>query len=321
MRIKKILLILAAVTLYSFSVFFCHSAKEDASRTYLLLTDPIDAVRAEEIFDQEAVLADSVGFCFWGERENQWVSCKETGGIAEVTAILVSGNPGLLDAEALTWQEGCFLDEATAQAIFGTTACSWQSVWYRDSAYRVLDTVSAKKPTMLAAAQEADGLILNRCVLHTTVKTGKQTAQQFLLRWGLAGVTIGYYPLWVAVYDFLLIFPGILVAEIYFYGRNRAQSKGKKVILLLTVLCLLWLLVSRIQLLPDMLPSRWSDFSFWGRWWEDQRGNFQRIQRIPMGERPLQILRNLVKSILSATGAILLALWNVRRQNHADTAD
>ena len=321
MRIKKILLILAAVTLYSLSVFFCHSAKEDASRTYLLLTDPIDAVRAEEIFDQEAVLADSVGFCFWGERENQWVSCKETGGIAEMTAILVSGNPGLLDAEALTWQEGCFLDEATAQAIFGTTACFWQSVWYRDSAYRVLDTVSAQKPTMLAMAKKAEGLILNRCVLHTTVETGKQTAQQFLLRWGLAGDTIDYYPLWVAVYDFLLIFPGILVAEIYFYGRKCTQSKGKKVILLLSVLCLLGLLVSRIQLLPDMVPSRWSDFSFWGRWWEDQCKNFQRIQRIPMGERPLQILRNLVKSILSSTTAILLVLWNLRRQNHADTAD
>lgn len=321
MRIRKILLILASATLYSFSVFFCHSAKEDASRTYLLLSDPIDAARAEEIFPQEAVLEESIGFCFWGERENQWVSCKETGGIAEVTAVMVSGNPGLLDAEALTWREGCFLDEATAQALFGTTDCSRQTVWYQDRAYRVLDTVSSPKPTILAMAKEAEGLILNRCVLHTTVETGKQMAQQFLLRWGLAGDTIDYHPLWVAAYDFLLIFPGILVAEIYFYGRKRAQSKGKKVILLLIVLCLLSLLGSRFQFLPDMVPSRWSDFSFWGRWWEDQRGNFQRIQRIPMGERPLQILRNLVKSILSSTAAILLVLWNLRRQNHADTAD
>lgn len=321
MRIRKILLILVTVILYVCAVLFCLSAKEDAGRTYLLLSDQIDVTRAEDTFSKEAAFEESIGFCFWGEQKNQRLNCKETGGIAEVTGVLLSGNPGLLDAEELTWQEGCFLDEATAQILFGTTDCSQQTAWHDDRPYRVLGTISATKPTMLAVAEESDGLILNRCVLDVPVETGKQTAQQFQLRWGLAGELIDFYPLWVAVYDFLLILPGILIFQIFFFVRNCNQSWGKRTVLLLITICLLIFLGSRIRFLPDMVPSRWSDFSFWGNWWEGQRQNFQLVLCTPMGERYLQMMMNMVKSIGSSTAAILLTLWNLRRQNHADTAD
>lgn len=321
MRIKKILLILLTVILYIYAVLFCLSAKEAANRTYLLLSEPIDAVRAEDIFTQEAALTDSIGFCFWGERENQWVSCKETGGVAEVMQVLLFGNPGLLDAEELTWRSGCYLDEDTALTLFGTSDCTEQTVWHNDRADRAFDTISATQPTMLAIAEASDGLVLNRCVLDVSAETGKQSAQQFLLRWGLAGEVIDYYPLWVAVYDFLLILPLYLTFKFYFFGSSRTQSRGKRMILLLIMICLLVLLGSRIRFLPDMFPSRWSDFSFWGNWWGEQRLNFQLVLRTPMGERHLQMMMDMVKSILSSTAAIGLTVWTLRRQRYADTAD
>lgn len=314
MRIRKILLTFAAVIFYVSAVLFCLSAKEDANRTYLLLSDPIAAARAEDIFTQEAALTDSVGFCFWGEKQNQWVSCKETGGIAEVTQVMLSGNPGLLDAEELTWQDGCFLDATTAQKLFGTADCSEQTAWHDDRPYRVLESVSATQPTMLRVAEGSDGAVLNRCVLNVTAETGQQTAQQFLLRWGLQGELIDFCPLWVAVYDFLLILPGILILQIYFCGRKCIRSRGKNTILLLVVICLLVLLSSRILFLPNMFPSRWSDFSFWGTWWEEQQENFQLVLRTPMGQRQLQMLLDMVKSVVCSTLSFVLVLWGVRRE-------
>lgn len=321
MKVRKRILILAAVFLYGCAVHFCRAAKEDANCTYIMLSAPIEAAKAEDIFTREAALADSVGFCFWGEQKNRWVSCKETGGIAEVTAVLISGNPGLLDAEELFWQKGCFLDEATAQTLFGTADCREQTVWDHGKSYRVFDTIAAPQPTMLTVAEASHGLVLNRCVLHVPVETGKQTAQQFLLRWGLAGEVIDYYPLWVVVYDSLLILPVFLIFQIYLYGRSRTQSRGKRILLLLTAGCLLLFFGSRLRFLPDMFPSRWSDFSFWGKWWEGQRENLRLVLRASMGERHLQLMMNMVKSIGSSTGAMLLTLWNLRRQKHADTAD
>ena len=62
MRMKKVLLIVLSVILYVCAVLFCLSAKEAANLTYLLLSEPIDAARAEDIFTQETAPVDSIGF-------------------------------------------------------------------------------------------------------------------------------------------------------------------------------------------------------------------------------------------------------------------
>lgn len=315
MKLRKILLLLTAAALYTLAAYFCSAAKEDATRTYLLLSEPIHADRAEDIFEQEASLADPMSFCFWGEQEKQWIACKETGGIAEVTQIFLSGNTALLDAPELIWQEGCYLDRSTAQTLFGTADCSRQTLWQNDHSYRVFQTISRERPTMIVPASEVNGAVLNRCVLDAPTETGTQTARQFLLRWGLSGEIIEFYPLWVAVHNLPVILPGIHL--LIWAVQQRKRSKLKFGIAL--SLCLL--LCSQIRILPDMIPTRWSDFSFWGIWWEAQIENIQLVLMTPMGERHLQMMLNMVKSIICSTAAFAIMLWTLRRQNHANTAD
>ena len=319
-------IILIAAVLYLWAIFFCQSAKEDANLTYIVLSQSIDATAAEEIFAQETMLEDSVGFCFWGETVAQTVSCRETGGMAEVTQVLVSGNPEVLGAGILAWQNGCFLDEATAQNLFGTADCGNQTVWQGDIPYRVFGTISTLQPTMLTVAAEKDGADLNRGVLSGPTEQGAHTASQFLMRWGLQGELIGFYPLWVAVHNFLLILPGILLLMALIYGIRKFRAlpfpdRIKAGILLVGEVGLLIFLCGQISILPDMIPSRWSDFSFWGNWLEAQKENIQMVLLTPMGERHLQLMLNMVKSILSSTAAFLIAAWTRRRQRYADPAD
>ena len=316
-------MLLAATVLYLWAVCFCQAAKEDANLTYIVLSQSIDASVAEEIFEQEKNLSDSVGFCFWGEAAAQMVSCKETGGIAEVTQVLLSGNPEVLGVGILAWQDGCFLDEATEQKLFGTADCGGQTVWQGEIPYRVFGTISTLQPTMLTVAAEKDGAVLNRCVLSVPTEQGAQTASQFLMRWGLQGEMIDFYPLWAAVHNFLLILPGILLLAALVYGIKsfRMQVRIKSAISLLAVVGLLIFLSTRIIIIPDMIPSRWSDFSFWGNWLEAQKENIQLVLLTPMGERHLQMMLDMVNSILSSTAAFLIAAWTRRRQRYADTAD
>ena len=319
-------MLLAAVVLYLWAVSFCQLAKEDANLTYIVLSQSIDAAVAEEIFEQETMLEDSVGFCFWGETAAQTVSCRETGGMTEVTQVLLSGNPEILGAGVLAWQDGCFLDEATAQKLFGTADCGDQTVWQGEIPYRVFSTISTLQPTMLTVAAEKDGAVLNRCVLSVTAEQGAQTASQFLMRWGLQGEMIGFYPLWAAVHNFLLILPGTLFLAALVYGIRKFRvlpfpDRVKLGILLVGEVGLLIFLCGQIIILPDMIPSRWSDFSFWGNWLEAQKENIQLVLLTPMGERHLKLMLNMVKSILSSTAAFLIAAWTRRRQHYADTAD
>lgn len=316
-------ILLTAVILYLWAIFFCRAAKEEVSLTYIRLSQSIDAARAEEIFAQEALLENPVGFCFWGEVTAQRVTCKETGAAAEMTQVLLSGNPEILGSGVLSWQNGCFLDDVTAEKLFGTAHCGEQMVWQEDVPYRVLGTISTLQPTMLTVAAKKEGAVLNRCALSVAAEQSEQIASQFLMRWGLQGERISFYPLWVAVHNFLLILPGSLLLRSLGYGiKNlRVQVRGKRLIFLLAEAGLLVLLCRQIIILPDMLPSRWSDFSFWGTWLEGQKENLHLVLLTPMGERHLQMMLNMVKSILSSTAAFFLAVWTRRRRPYADPAD
>lgn len=326
MSIKKILQLFALAILYGLAAFFCESSKKAANRTYLLLKEPIGSNQAENIFMQEAALSDSMGFCFWGEADAAYISCNATGGIAEVKQFLISGNPELLDVGVLAWQEGCFLDQKTAQSLFGTDDCKAQTIILGSRQYTVLGTLPAVQPTILRTAESADGAVLNRCVLASPAENRKETASQFVIRWGLQGSTIDFYALWAVTFHMLLILPTFLVLHFAVYGIRKFRSSAfpgrmKYLLLLIALLGMLFGIWKQIILLPDMVPNRWSDFSFWGRWWDDQWKNFQMVLRTPMSEGHLQMMLDMVKSILSSTAAILLSMWTFRRQTDEDTAD
>lgn len=326
MGIKMTLQLSALAILYGFAACFCNSAKEAATRTYLLLEEPIDAVQAEEIFAQESALAEPMGFCFWGEGDTAYLSCNATGGVAEAKQFLISGNPELLGAGVLAWQEGCFLDQKTAQSLFGTDDCHAQVVLIGESQYPVLGTLPMAQPTVLRIPEPEDRGVLNRCVLAAPAEDGKGAASQFLIRWGLQGSTIDFYALWAVTFHLLLIPPAFLLLRFAAYGirkvRNSVFPDRIKYLLLLAVLIgMLFFLWKQIIILPDMIPVRWSDFSFWGRWWDGQWKNLQTVLRTPMSEAHLQMMLDMVKSIGFSTAALLLFLWTFRRQTDEDTAD
>lgn len=326
MSIKKTLQLFALAILYGLAAFFCDSVKEAANRTYLLLEEPIGTIQAENIFMREADLSDSMGFCFWGEADAAYISCNATGGIAEVKQILISGNAELLDVGVLAWQEGCFLDQKTAQNLFGTDNCNAQTILLGSRQYPVLGTLPAVQPTILRVAETADGAVLNRCVLAAPAENGNGTASQFMIRWVLQGSSIDFYAIWAVTFNMLPVLPTYLVLHFAVYGIRKVRNSAfpgqmKYLLLLIALLGMLFGIWKQIIILPDMIPDRWSDFSFWGRWWDDQWKNFQMVLRTPMSEGHLQMMLDMVKSILSSTAAILLSMWTFRRQRDEDTAD
>ncbi len=326
MGFRKILQLFTLIILYGAAVFFCFSAKGYADKVYLLLEESIDPARAEEIFSRESALAEPIGFCFWGEADTVYLSCTATGGIAEAKQFLICGNPELLDAGVLAWQKGCFLDRKTAQSLFGTDDCHAQVIQVEDRQYSVLGSLSTAQPTVLRTAEAADGAVLTRCVLASPAECGEEEASQFMIRWGLQGSTIDFYSLWAATFNLLLILPPVLLLRLAVFVIKKVRSSTfpgriKYLLLLVGLIGMLIGLWKQIIILPDMIPVRWSDFSFWGRWWDGQWKNFQMVLRTPMSEAHLQMMLDMVKSILSSTAAILLSMWTFRRHTDEDTAD
>lgn len=331
----RLLLLAIGAVLYGFALLFCQREEGGAGLTQVLLEQTIDSAKAEQIMDTEVEEETPIRFCFWGENGEETPFCPVNGAQARGKVTLLAGHPALMEAEGLSWQKGCLMDEDTARALFGTDQCGSQRIALSGTEYPVLGTVSGSLPRILRLAEKEDGAVLNRCVLSLPPEEAKVQGEAFLLRHGLQGKILDGFPLWAVTWNLLLLFPGLLMLTAWTRLRKGWQSLtlsgvrgGQQRALLgktLLSFCLtagtLWLLGSRVVIPSNMIPSRWSDFSFWGSWWRGQKENFSLIVSTAPGSEQLQMRGNMVKSMVASTGAFLLALWAVRRENHADPAD
>lgn len=316
----RLFVLLAAAVLYAWAVAFWGLAREHGNYVHILLAQEVSVATGKEILSRQED-DEQIAFCFWGENDRQTVSCPETGNYAQVTRIFLWGNPELMGAGFLQWQEGCLVDEATAQTLFGTTLCGGQTLLYNGEPLRVCASVSAPRPTMLTLAEK--GQAMNRCVLALPAENGKTLGRQFLLQWGLSGTVMDFFPLLALTENLLLLFPGILLLTLCCrLGRGWRELSlaniplpllGRVALALALAAGTLWLLLQRLVIPQDFIPSRWSDFSFWGNWWKGQRENLMLILSTPLGGGQLQILLNMVKSMGASLAAAMLALGSRRR--------
>lgn len=327
--------LIAGVILFALSLIFCQRAEEGLSLTHILLSHPLNAAEISQITRQEAQEAAPLRFCFQGQGEDIAVSSPLTGVSRTVTPTYLAGNPELMNAAPLLWQEGCLIDEGTAQALFGTPHCGFQLLKVGNRTLPVLGTVPGSLPRILLLAQPQDGPVLNRLVLSLPQSQGAGQGEAFLLRHDLTGTLLAYDLPQSLMKNLLLLFPALLSAAFWrplrkgyrtltlsgvLHGQQRTLLLRTALSFLLT-LGTLWYFGRRLTIPAHMLPTRWSDFSFWGRWWKVQKENCLTIASTAPTAEQLQMTENMVKSIGTALAADLLALRAVRRNPHANPAD
>lgn len=323
--------ILLGIVLYLLALHFGKLSGEHLRLTYVVLDNGISSGKAEQIQHQEREEETPVGFCFWGEQPRKTLECRETGKTAQVSQILLAGNPELMEAASLAWQSGCLVDAQTAYTLFGTTKVGGQILWADGNSYPVLGIADAVRPVMVRMAEGEESL--DRLALAASGEGGTTEAAQCLIRWGLGGKILNPVFLWSLVQNFLLLFPGILCTIVCFRMARGWREIGDLFrqkqwpclcrILLAGVLFLggIWLLLSRVTIPSEMIPTKWSDFSFWGAWWAEERERILALLLTPMEDGRLQMLWNMIKSMAANAGACLAVLWPTRERQYADFTD
>lgn len=309
---KRIFWVLAAA-LYAVSLLFAHTAEQKGNGIYLLLDRGVTTAEAKEISRREQETEEPLGFCFYAVSEDATLRCPDTGRTAQATAVPLYGNGGLLGAEALSWQEGCLLDEQTAQTLFGTDYLGAQEVSLEGKTRAALGTIPLQTPTALVSSGEDFGL--DRCILAGWDENGAQTAEQFLLRHSLTGKILNFYPLLVFTKNLTLLPLWALLA----LACRRIGDKRKR-LAQLAALAGAVLLGSGVIVPKDIIPSMWSDFSFWGSWFQSQRKNLTAILMASPGEWALQMELDMVKSVICTLAGTLTVAWGGRRERHASAA-
>lgn len=304
---------------YFLAVIHCISAQKTAGIvTAMLEGESLSAKEAQEICAQEEALEETQYACFWGEQPDAPVQCRETGKSSSASLILVQGNPELVmpGTLALIWQQdGCFVDTKTSEELFGTDRAAGQILWCREKSYTVCGTFESPGQAVVRQASQEDELCLDTVSLRTAGGDGTGEAEQFLMRNGLSGEKIEFTFLSTLINDLLLILPVVLSAGVIRfllkYQRSVQNTAGRAVcfgMVLLAAFAAGWLLLHHLKIPGDMVPTKWSDFSFWADWWKRQRQNLLRILGSAQGETQLMMLWNLLISLLCNLLAVFTGL-------------
>ncbi|WP_283684237.1 hypothetical protein [Parablautia sp. Marseille-Q6255] len=285
------------------AVRFCTAARRYSDTAVILLEgQALDTKQAAGLCEQEK--EQEQGFCFWGEQDAAQLVCRETGGMGTVKTVLTQGNPELIvpGIGMLAYQDrGCFVDAQTAQELFGTQQAAGQTVWCDERAYTVCGVVESLDRIMIRQAAEEDGPVLHMVSVYLTQSgSGSGEAQQFLIRSGLDGKVMDTGFLNAAAQDLLLLLPlllGVWLVSLL-AGQIRCSTRTAQRLLYAAgtlgaaaVIC--FFVFRHLQIPADMIPTKWSDFSFWEQWWEKQRENLLLIFRTAKGEAQLTMLWNL----------------------------
>lgn len=321
-----------SLVLFGAAVSAWDAVRENSDGVTVFLQSTLDNDRAEEIINSEAELEEGGTACFWQEPSEVAATCKETGKSSQVQKLVVKGNAGLLvsEAELLTWQqEGCYLDTVTAQELFGTKTAEGQSIWLENQKYTVRGTFEQEEPLMICLAEQEETIFSTVALNFADDGNLRGQTEQFLLRNGLTGDIVEFGFLASVLQNLLLLFPvtvGIKLIGLLLKSSRKEetpktgnavvpktrQKAGTFLAVAGVLAAMIWMVLQYGSWPPDMIPTRWSDFSFWQNWWKRERQNIILILRSPMGAANLDMLIGMGKSALCGiTATLLLFLFNL----------
>lgn len=307
---KGVWRILAAAVCFLLAVREEAALRPRAKIATVFFETAVDGKRGKEICETEAQSGQGAALCFWGEETGEMVLCKETGQVCRLRQIFTEGNTELLmvGTSLLSWQQGsCYLDQETAKELFGTGQAEGQIVWSGEKSYTVRGTFESADHFMLSSPSEKEEAFFACSLEFADSGNLKEGAQQFLMRNGLTGSVAELTFLESLIRNLLLIFPTVLAVRLVWI----CLEKKKKYYLLPagTVAAMaFWLLAAKLSLPADLIPTRWSDFSFWGTWWESEKQNLLLLLQSPMGAAHLEFLVGAVKTAVYGIGAVMLIL-------------
>ena len=312
-RYWKYIKLCAALLLYLAAVRSNAHVQARAGYAAAFLNDrAVTAKEAEQICEAEAEQEYPAAICFFKEQPDTSLFCRETGEASVVNQIRIIGNAELLmyGSNALSFRKnGCYLDTATVRVLFGTDKVAGQTVRSGDQSWQVLGVFGSLQKEMLCVAEEK--MLLDRILLLSSdYGRGRDELEQLLLRNGLGGDVVDFTVVTALVQDLLLIVPLLLLARAAKWLIKDLPGTGLRLAATVVFgLAGLWYLTGNLHIPPDLIPTRWSDFSFWSTTWMQQRQNFLLILKSAAGEASLDLLWHAMCAVLENLLAVCLLLW------------
>jgi len=262
--------------------------------------------QVEEMQKQNAQMVDSANFVAWGNVENQEIKSEELSHRKRVDVIVVSGESRILFPSSgrlsLEDKHGCLIDRDSAVLLFGTPEVVGLPINYNGTVYTIRGILRDGENTLVIQMnnQVAEPILDTISIQVHSEEPINLIKNNFEMQYNIRGSSIDYH-----IFTWLLtVFSHILpVLAVFFLYRSIRWSnllrhaylciakKGedskithivriKRSTLLYVAFYLMiflsWLyLRTQLTFPEELLPTKWSDFDFWGRIWNEKQDSFR----------------------------------------------
>lgn len=279
-----------------------------------------DKARASEILEAEREEEVPADVCFYRDEGMLVLTQEDYRRQIEVRAAGICGNGALYDWRiGSSLQDdpgGCIIDEDTAWKLFGSVRPQGGRVSLDGREYEVRRVLPWKQNMILFCPAEEETIYTGMFIKEAE----NSTAQQFLMQYGLSGLTAEDGFLRAGAFLVLLILPVLMGMGLIgsAWKEQKRSSTGRlerylwKGAALLALVALVYLAGRNMEISKSWIPGKWSDFQFWAHRFAAEKENLLRYLALPKTavqvERLLCAARTVAWAAAAAVGYVAVLL-------------
>lgn len=322
------ILIIAAMIFWGIGISFGQAVEKRSQCVSLRYQEAILTKKEmKKIEKEEEKKAEQVVFTLWDNlEEEEWIG--ENGRKGKGSVQIVSGDLSLLVSEFFLsgsigytedWR-GCVIEETAAYELFGSVSVAGKKLEWEGKEYVIRGIVKGNHSRIWVRDTEEERGYRFLEIQFPYGQNASQQANQFLTQYGLdqpKGILDGYFigeiarmcyfiPAWIL---FFLI--GIRLIK------NTYELKELPFLFSLAILITVFAFImlkfaSQFQFsFPEkMIPTKWSDFSFWTNLFQKAKENLENLSHMVPVNKDQEMKRKFFLCILcSVTASFCLAIY------------
>ena len=252
----------------------------------------------------------------WTTVDNAEITAAELGGTEEAKGIAIAGRSDILfqNTAVLDTNIGgqCLISTELAYRLFGSSRVEGPEIVYNGKIYEVAGTVEYDESLFIWEAVDDQGVMFDRAVIcvgadgaisktvgvFTDQNAGwKEINYRFFE--SVLSVVVLMLPLFIGIY----LFKGLSrEGRIAYKAFKKKEIKLYKAIgiwgaAVLCVLLTFMFVIFLVDVPSDMIPIKWSDFSFWSNWWEETATSVKEMSNMEKGIIDQRYIVNFAKGI------------------------
>lgn len=316
----------AAMILWGNSIYYGQLLSEYGRGVSIRYYEPSATINAIEKYIKSEEEEDNVehpDVTLWNIVNQQNTENSNTGVHMSVNICEVYGNmksivpvPYLVGGAVLKADDvGCVIDKKTAFELWGTEFAIGNILVWNEKEWLVRGVLNTEESIVLVQENDETKKFSNIELQYADGKSEEQRISDFIMKSGLPNYNAtvdGYFVGVIAKTIYLAIGWVIGLYVIIRMVKIAWRLRGVIVlfliaicILTITILLLKWATQFKVELPERLIPTKWSDFSFWTNKWDNIKDNWVVFNDMKPLYKDLELKRYLYLCIVNGLGALI----------------